>query len=347
MSLHRCRVRSSFRSTIACLSGLLLLLAACTESDPTDPDPGGPDDVKGAVVLAFVAPPGRAEGQVALAPALEVEARDQSGKRLTNWSGPVLLSLKQNPGKATLGGTLTRTAVNGVARFDDLTINDPGNGYTLLATSGASNVESAPFDVGLAMAMVSAGNDYTCGVTKVGKAYCWGDNPLGVLSRDLAYSTSPVALRGGLTLASISAGDKHVCAVTTAGEAYCWGGGINGQLGNDGTSSSDIPVAVSGGLTFASVSAAFRHSCGVTTTGQGYCWGFGDEGQLGTGGPLRSKVPVPITGGLEFASISAGDQHSCGVTTVGRAYCWGWGSDGVLGNGTTTDSHAPVPVSGH
>ena len=42
------------------------------------------------------------------------------------------LNLANNPGNSTLGGTRTVAAVNGVATFSDLTLNNPGNGYVLI-----------------------------------------------------------------------------------------------------------------------------------------------------------------------------------------------------------------------
>jgi len=61
--------------------------------------------------------------------------------------GSVTIALT-NPGNSTLGGTSTVTAVNGVADFPDLTINDEGIGYTLQASSnGLAPVTTDPFDV--------------------------------------------------------------------------------------------------------------------------------------------------------------------------------------------------------
>ena len=45
------------------------------------------------------------------------------------------LALAKNPGGATLGGTITATAVNGVATFTGVTVSAPGVGYTLKATA--------------------------------------------------------------------------------------------------------------------------------------------------------------------------------------------------------------------
>ncbi len=60
----------------------------------------------------------------------------------------VTLELGENPSDGTLSGTLTRPVVNGVATFSDLTIDQPGAGYTLVATSGTLLVASHSFIVG-------------------------------------------------------------------------------------------------------------------------------------------------------------------------------------------------------
>jgi hypothetical protein len=58
-----------------------------------------------------------------------------------------------NPGGATLGGTLTVNAVSGTATFSNLTLDKIGTGYTLQATSaGLPNQTSAAFNVSAAVA---------------------------------------------------------------------------------------------------------------------------------------------------------------------------------------------------
>jgi hypothetical protein len=49
----------------------------------------------------------------------------------------------------TLSGTRTVTAVNGVATFSDLSIDQPGNGYTLVVSvPNMLGAESTPFTIG-------------------------------------------------------------------------------------------------------------------------------------------------------------------------------------------------------
>jgi hypothetical protein len=70
-----------------------------------------------------------------------VTAEDAGGNPTTSYNGMVTLSLANNPGGATLGGTLTAQAVNGVATFTNVTLDKAGMGYTLRATgTGLSGV---------------------------------------------------------------------------------------------------------------------------------------------------------------------------------------------------------------
>ena len=81
-------------------------------------------------------------------PPLKVEIVDSSGNTV-NSSEPVTVALV-NPqgGTGTLSGTATEKAVDGVATFSDLTVNNSDNGYTLAASSpGLTSGNSTQFDV--------------------------------------------------------------------------------------------------------------------------------------------------------------------------------------------------------
>ena len=64
-----------------------------------------------------------------------VAAEDPLGGIDPAYSGQVTIALGNNPSGATLGGTLTVTAQNGLAVFDGLTLNQLGSGYTLQITN--------------------------------------------------------------------------------------------------------------------------------------------------------------------------------------------------------------------
>ena len=60
----------------------------------------------------------------------------------------VTVALSNNPGGATLGGTLTVTAQSGVATFSGLTLDKEGTGYTLLVTAnGLTGADTSAFNV--------------------------------------------------------------------------------------------------------------------------------------------------------------------------------------------------------
>ena len=67
---------------------------------------------------------------------------------VTTATNTVTVAFANNPTGATLGGTLSVTASQGVATFSGLTINKMGSGYTLQVTSsGLSSAVSTAINV--------------------------------------------------------------------------------------------------------------------------------------------------------------------------------------------------------
>ncbi len=66
---------------------------------------------------------------------LTVQVEDSLGNAVNG--STVTVALDNNPGDATLGGTRTATVVDGIATFSDLTLSEPGTGYTLKVTDSA------------------------------------------------------------------------------------------------------------------------------------------------------------------------------------------------------------------
>ena len=77
-----------------------------------------------------------------------VSAEDGLGNIDTTYDGPITLTLSTNPGGATLGGTLEIGTTNGIATFSDLTLNELGDAYRILAAAtGLNSATTASFDV--------------------------------------------------------------------------------------------------------------------------------------------------------------------------------------------------------
>lgn len=297
--------------------------------------------------LGFTVQPSPGVTGAVITPAVAVAVQDAGGSIITTATHSITVAIGANAGSGTLSGTTTVPAVNGVATFSNLSIDNAGTGYTLTATAAnLAGGTSAAFNIRipLVLATITAGYFHSCGLAPGGAAWCWGTNGSGQLGAAVGpHSPVPVLVSGGLSFATLGAGRTHTCGVTPGGIAYCWG---DNALGTGATLSSPVPLAVAGGLTFARVVAGYGHTCGVTTGGAGYCWGFNGAGELGTGTVTQSVVPVAVAGALAFASISPGRTFTCGLTPAGAAYCWGFNGEGELGDGTTTSRSSPVPVSG-
>jgi len=218
---------------------------------------------------------------------------------------------------------------------------------TITATSEGKN-GTAAVGARLRFVAVSAGQDFSCGITTVRTAYCWGVNGVGQLGDGTTTDrNTPVAVRppAGVLFDSVSAGQDHACALSSTGALYCWGGNDFGQLGTGSTTPVSTPTLVSaGGLVFRSVSAGAQYTCALATTNFADCWGLNGSGQLGNSNNAGLQTPNPNAGlqnqviGGPFGAITAMQGHSCGILTgsggeTGPVACWGLNDFGQLGRG--------------
>jgi len=101
--------------------------------------------------LAFADQPTDTEVNATINPAaphMTVEVQDQCGNVVTTATNLVALAINTNPGGGALAGTTVKAAVAGIATFDNLSINQVGANYDLLAVSGAlTPAVSATFNV--------------------------------------------------------------------------------------------------------------------------------------------------------------------------------------------------------
>jgi len=150
---------STARDTLLMTIGVLGSLAAACREDPQGPAAplataaAAPNQsCRGAAQcrLAFTVQPGNSAAGATIAPAVEVRVLDAFGATATGFSGVVSIAIATGPTGARLAGTRSVRAQGGVARFADLTINLPGAGYTLRATSG-------PFTPGQSAAFIISG----------------------------------------------------------------------------------------------------------------------------------------------------------------------------------------------
>lgn len=99
--------------------------------------------------LAFVNQPTGINASVPLS-AISIAIQDINGVTVANNNSTVTLNLGANPGLGVLSGVRTVTAVNGVAQFNGLSIDNPADGYTLVASTNSvqvGNLTSSAFNI--------------------------------------------------------------------------------------------------------------------------------------------------------------------------------------------------------
>lgn len=79
---------------------------------------------------------------------LTVVAEDANGDVETGFDGTITLALADDPGGASLGGTLTMPVIDGLATFYGMTLDVAGSGYTIqAAAAGFAPVATSPITV--------------------------------------------------------------------------------------------------------------------------------------------------------------------------------------------------------
>ena len=155
-----------------------------------------------------------------------VAVEDLEGNVDTNFHRDDHRGLLNNPGGATLGGTLSIAAVNGVAQFTDLTLDKAGSGYTIRVSDDGldPSVTTTSIEVTPAAATqllvssqppvaVEPGQQFGIVVTAT-DAYGNTDTTFsGVVQLSLAPTTSGAVLGGTLSVTAQS-GVVHVSDLT-------------------------------------------------------------------------------------------------------------------------------------
>lgn len=218
-----------------------------------------------------------------------------------------------------------------------------GNG-----TETAIEMEPVAVSGDVRFAQIVASGDHTCGLTRLGKMYCWGYGSNGVLGTgDDEDQAEPVAVRDTLTFVGLSGGYYNECGLERTGRVLCWGGDDYGQVGT-GTSGTDVyePTPVDSDVRFASIASATQvHICAVERASSNvYCWGNGEEGQLGDGGTSFVTSPTQVPG-FQAKLVTAGELHSCAIDTSDDVYCWGNNEYGQIGDGSVALETDPPVLS--
>jgi len=165
----------------------------------------------------------------------------------------------------------------------------------------------------------------------------------------------PGALTGVLLAAALAglagpAGPAAAAPAVTRTALLAWGQNAFGQLGNGGTTDSDLPVTVHlpSGVRAVQVRGGGNFAVAVTAGDGVMAWGINPSGQLGAGRIARSRIPVrvrlPRQVDGEVAQVRAGSVFALALTATGQVWAWGDGAAGDLGDGRTSNAFIPVHV---
>ena len=129
--------------TTGCVVAAVVAGISCGGDSSTGPKGPGP-----AAKLAFTVHPSGVAAGSNVSPAVQVTVQDAQGATVPTATHTISIAISSGTGTsgATLGGTVTTAAVNGVAAFGNLTVDKVGTGYTLTATaSGLTAATSSAF----------------------------------------------------------------------------------------------------------------------------------------------------------------------------------------------------------
>lgn len=193
----------------------------------------------------------------------------------------------------------------------------------------------------LQFTQISAGKDNSCGLTRGGELYCWGNFFNGI---PVSAVPSRVAIPGPVV--TVSTGwHWTACAVNAAGLTYCFGLNDWYQLARENRSAR-VADTISGGHRFVAVQSGWFHGCGLRPDGVALCWGEDKPLADTSASYVLRWQPEPIDSDLRFTRLSARSISTCGLTASGEVYCWGGGSGSGSRGYVGIETNRPTKIAG-
>ncbi len=286
----------------------------------------------------------------------EVYALDPYGNVDPTFTGSVTIAPKTNPGRSTLGGTRTVNAVNGIAVFSDLTLNNLGDGYTLQGTtSGLAAGTSLPFDVAVVNPPVTL-IPATLPAAGLGTPYAQLLAGLGGTGGDYTYAVTAGTLPAWLSLSAstgLLSGTVPATSRSPIGFTVTATDG-NGDTGSQAYNLKVLALSNGGVLTYQAPSNQGPDDLVLRLNGSTLEIFDSNSQTVVRSLPLAQTNVVQIAGGAGVENSLTVDFSFGGFFTVagGIAFTGGTGGSNsvrIVGTGQTTGSYTPdaaTPGSG-
>ncbi len=216
---------------------------------------------------------------------------------------------------------------------------------------------------------------FVCGIKTDGTGWCWGNDDFeqlgnggNVMFPGGFYMTAPaqISTNDVSTWKMLSAAggfedvNSFACGIAGNDTLWCWGGDLYGQLGNGGTTGTEIiptAVDVSGGIpdTWKSVAVngtygGFKVGCAIAMNDTLWCWGIDAYGSLGNGGTTGTQTSpsaVDTSGSIPdtWKKVDTSGITTCAIGIDDTLWCWGDDGFGQIGNGAVTTAQQTSPVA--
>ena len=292
---------------------------------------------------------------------LDVAAVDGNGNVDTGFVGSVTIALSTNPGSATFGGTLTVSAVNGVASFTGLTINAPGTGYVIQATAnGLTTATSSSFDVttdhlvvttqpqaaipvgagfGLGLAVAAENASGVIDTSFTGSVTASLNTAFGNDAANLGGTLTVTAVNGVATFSGLTVdqtGDYSLLLTT---------GGVGAATSNDFNVTTAAPsnITATGATLNVTAGQAFTAPVVTFTDSDSGAFPAGFNATIGWGDGTSSPGTISQPGGVG-TSFSVTGTHTYGAHGAAPISVSISGIDGSAATGHATANIAASPV---
>lgn len=257
-----------------------------------------------ATRLAFIVQPGNDVVGASLSPAIEVELQDAAGNRVVSATDPVTLALGNNPGGATLAGAGPVIAVNGVATFSGVQVDQAANGYNLVASAaGLAGATSHNFDIAKASTTLTMTSD----------------NPDPSVVGELvtvAWSLAVTAPGSGVPTGTVTVSDGPVNCQASVAAGSC-------QLALTSVGNRNLAAAYAGDANFKSSNApSISHTVNQANTSTAIASDTPDPSGAGQAVTVDFAVSVTAPGaGTPTGNVTVSDGVASCTASVAAGSC--------------------------